>query len=313
MHDTDSAVAARTAALRAGMDRAVLSFPLTAFSASGDLDLGAYRALLEHQLAASPGALFVCCGTGEFFSLDLEEYAACVRAAVELAPPEVPVVAGAGHGVALATRYVRAAEEAGAAAVLLLPHYLTEAPQAGLAEHVRRVAAATTLPVVIYHRGQARYAVDTVTALAAEVPNLVGLKDGTGDIEHFQALRLATPPDFLFFNGVPTAELQARAYAAIGIPAYSSAVHAFAPEIAGAFHTALRSGDEATADRLLSGFYLPLARIRDRTAGYAVSLVKAAARLRGLPAGPVRPPLADPGPEDLADLERVLAAGLELI
>jgi 5-dehydro-4-deoxyglucarate dehydratase len=229
------------------MDRAVLSFPLTAFSANGDLDLGAYRALLEHQLAASPGALFVCCGTGELFSLDLEEYAACVRAAVELAPPEVPVVAGAGHGVALATRYVRAAEEAGAAAVLLLPHYLTEAPQAGLAEHVRWVAAATTLPVVIYHRGQARY---TVTTLAAEVPNLAGLKDGTGDIEHFQALRLATPPDFLFFNGVPTAELQARAYTAIGIPAYSSAVHAFAPEIAGAFHAALR-GAPSPAGRVL--------------------------------------------------------------
>ena len=104
------------------------------------------------------------------------------------------------------------------------------------------------------------------------------------------------PEGFLFFNGAATAEIQARAYATVGVPAYSSAVHAFAPEIANAFFAALRDGDDGTVERLLRDFYVPLVELRDRVPGYAVSLVKAAARLRGRPrrpgARPAHRPLA---------------------
>jgi 5-dehydro-4-deoxyglucarate dehydratase len=106
--------------------------------------------------------------------------------------------------------------------------------------------------------------------------------------------------------------MQARAYATVGIPAYSSAVHAFAPEIAGAFFTALREGEDTTVDKLLRDFYVPLVELRDRVPGYAVSLVKAAARLRGLPVGPVRAPLTDPSAADLAELTTLLTTGLDL-
>lgn len=95
--------------------------------------------------------------------------------------------------------------------------------------------------------------------------------------------------------------------------AYSSAVHAFAPEIANAFFAALRDGDDGTADKLLRAFYVPFVELRDRAPGYAVSLVKAAARLRGRPVGPVRAPLTDPSAADLADLRTLLAAGLDLV
>ncbi|MGW2083454.1 dihydrodipicolinate synthase family protein, partial [Streptomyces sp. NPDC001939] len=127
------------------------------------------------------------------------------------------------------------------------------------------------------------------------------------------AVTLAAPDGFLFFNGAATAEMQARAYATVGVPAYSSAVHAFAPEIAKAFFTALREGDDEATNKLLRDFYVPLVELRDRVPGYAVSLVKAAARLRGLPVGPVRAPLTDPSPADLADLEKVLDTGLNLV
>jgi len=147
----------------------------------------------------------------------------------------------------------------------------------------------------------------------ARIPGVIGLKDGHSDLDRLQRLTLAAPEGFLFFNGASTAEIQARAYATVGVPAYSSAVHAFAPEIAGAFHTALRDGDAGTMEKLLRDFYVPFVELRDRVPGYAVSLVKAAARLRGQPVGPVRAPLVDPSATDLADLTSLLATGLDLV
>ncbi|MBA2947784.1 5-dehydro-4-deoxyglucarate dehydratase [Streptomyces himalayensis] len=298
--------------LRDGMAGGVLSFPLTSFTEDGSLDLDAYRAYLADQLATAPGAVFPACGTGEFTALDEDEYRQVVSAAVEVADGRMPVVAGIGYGWAQALRFARIAEEAGADAALVLPHYLLKAPQDGLVEQVRRIAAGTELPLIAYQRDQVAFTVESLRRIA-EIPTVIGLKDGHSDLDRLQRLTLAAPDHLLFFNGAATAEVQARAYAAIGVPAYSSAVHAFAPEIANAFFTAFQNGDQARTDELLRGFYVPLVELRDRVPGYAVSLVKAAARLRGKPVGPVRAPLTEPGPEDLADLEKLLEAGLGLV
>ncbi|MEU5656497.1 5-dehydro-4-deoxyglucarate dehydratase [Streptomyces sp. NPDC047737] len=298
--------------LREGMAGGVLSFPLTSFRDDGRLDLDAYRTYLTAQLATDPGAVFPACGTGEFGALDEDEYRAVVAATVEIADGRLPVVAGTGYGWAQALRFARIAEEAGADALLVLPHYLVAAPQDGLVEQLRRIADGTRLPLIAYQRGQVTFTADGVRRIA-QIPGVIGLKDGHSDLDRLQRLTLAAPDGFLFFNGAATAEIQARAYATVGVPAYSSAVHAFAPEIADAFFTALRADDGATVTTLLREFYVPLVELRDRAPGYAVSLVKAAARLRGLPVGPVRAPLTDLGPADLADLERVLDTGLGLV
>ena len=298
--------------LREGMARGVLSFPLTAFHDDGTLDPDGSRAHVAGRLAAGPGAVFPACGTGEFFSLDEEEYRQVVTIAVEEAAGRVPVVAGTGYGWAQAARFARIAEEAGADALLVLPHYLVAAPQEGLATQLERLADRTRLPIVAYQRGQVAYTVASLRRIA-RIPNVIGLKDGHSDLDRLQRLTLAAPEDFLFFNGAATAEIQARAYATVGVPAYSSAVHAFAPEIADAFFTALRDGDHAATGKLLRDFYVPLVELRDRVPGYAVSLVKAAARLRGERVGPVRAPLTDPSPADLAELRALLTAGLDLV
>ncbi|MGW5044424.1 5-dehydro-4-deoxyglucarate dehydratase [Streptomyces griseoluteus] len=298
--------------LREGMAAGVLSFPLTAFHEDGTLDREGCRAHVADRLAAAPGALFPACGTGEFFSLDEDEYRQVVTVAVEEAAGRVPVVAGTGYGWAQAARFARIAEEAGADALLVLPHYLVAAPQAGLVAQLAHLAARTRLPLIAYQRDQVAYTVDSLRRIAG-IPNVIGLKDGHSDLDRLQRLTLAAPEGFLFFNGAATAEVQARAYTAVGVPAYSSAVHAFAPEIAGAFRTALGAGDDDTADRLLRGFYVPFVELRDRVPGYAVSLVKAAARLRGARVGPVRAPLTGPPAADLAALKDLLAAGLGLV
>ncbi|AZM62389.1 5-dehydro-4-deoxyglucarate dehydratase [Streptomyces sp. WAC 01420] len=298
--------------LEDGMANGVLSFPLTAFRDDGSLDPDGFRAYVAQRIATAPGAVFPACGTGEFFSLDEDEYRQVVTITVEEAAGRIPVVAGVGYGWAQATRFARIAEEAGADALLVLPHYLVAAPQEGLVAQLAAISARTRLPLVTYQRGQVAYTADSLKRIAA-LPNVIGLKDGHSDLDRMQRLTLAAPEDFLFFNGAATAEIQARAYATVGVPAYSSAVHAFAPEIANAFFAALRDGDEGTVDKLLRGFYVPFVELRDRTPGYAVSLVKAAARLRGHRVGPVRAPLTDPADRDLADLKALLTTGLDLV
>ncbi|MFF5185098.1 5-dehydro-4-deoxyglucarate dehydratase [Streptomyces sp. NPDC000345] len=298
--------------LRDGMARGVLSFPLTSFRADGSLAPDGFRAHVAAQLATAPGAVFPACGTGEFFSLDEDEYRQVVTLAVEEAAGRIPVVAGTGYGWAQAVRFARIAEEAGADALLVLPHYLVAAPQDGLVAQLEQIAARTRLPLIAYQRGQVAFTAASLRRIAA-LPTVIGLKDGHSDLDRLQRLTLAAPEGFLFFNGAATAEIQARAYATVGVPAYSSAVHAFAPEIANAFFAALRDGDGGTVDKLLRAFYVPLVELRDRVPGYAVSLVKAAARLRGRPVGPVRAPLTDPSAADLAALRTLLTTGLDLV
>ncbi|MET8162698.1 5-dehydro-4-deoxyglucarate dehydratase [Streptomyces sp. NPDC005329] len=303
------------------MTQGVLSFPLTSFHDDGSLDPDGFRTHVADRMATAPGAVFPACGTGEFFSLDEDEYRQVVTIAVEEADGRLPVVAGVGYGWAQAARFARIAEEAGADALLVLPHYLVAAPQDGLVAQLEQLAARTRLPLIAYQRGQVAFTAASLRRVAA-IPGVIGLKDGHSDLDRLQRLTLAAPDGFLFFNGAATAEIQARAYATVGVPAYSSAVHAFAPEIANAFFTALRDGDDTgdrggrgdkTVDRLLRDFYVPLVELRDRVPGYAVSLVKAAARLRGRPVGPVRAPLTDPSPADLADLRTLLNTGLDLV
>lgn len=298
--------------LRDGMAGGVLSFPLTAFHADGSLDVGGFREHVAGQLATGPGALFPACGTGEFFSLDEDEYRQVVTAAVAETGGKVPVVAGVGYGWAQAVRFARVAEEAGADALLVLPHYLVAAPQDGLVAQLEQIAARTSLPLIAYQRGQVAYTAGSLARIA-RIPGVIGLKDGHSDLDRLQRLTLAAPEGFLFFNGAATAEIQARAYASVGVPAYSSAVHAFAPEIADAFFAALGDGDHGTVDKLLRDFYVPFVELRDRVPGYAVSLVKAAARLRGRPVGPVRAPLTEPSDAHLSDLKALLTTGLDLV
>lgn len=298
--------------LRDGMTGGVLSFPLTSFHDDGSLDPDGFRTHVAARISTAPGAVFPACGTGEFFSLDEDEYRTVVTVAVEEAAGRVPVVAGVGYGWAQAARFARIAEEAGADALLVLPHYLVAAPQDGLVAQLEQLAARTRLPLIAYQRGQVAFTASSLKRIAA-IPGVIGLKDGHSDLDRLQRLTLAAPEGFLFFNGASTAEIQARAYATVGVPAYSSAVHAFAPEIANAFFAALRDGDDKTVEKLLRDFYVPLVELRDRVPGYAVSLVKAAARLRGQPVGPVRAPLTDPSAADLAELTTLLTTGLDLV
>jgi 5-dehydro-4-deoxyglucarate dehydratase len=303
-------------AARLSVPTGPLFFPVTAYGPDGSVDLDAYRAHVRRGVEAGAAAVFACCGTGEFHALTPEEFEVCVRAAVEETAGRVPVVAGAGYGTALAVRYARVAEAAGADGLLAMPPYLVLAGQEGLLRHYRELAAATALPVIVYQRDNVVLTPPTAVELA-RTDGVIGLKDGLGDLDLMQrivsAVRTEVPGDFLYFNGLPTAEQTQLAYRAVGVPLYSSAVFCFAPELALAFHAALESGDGATVNRLLDGFYRPFVELRAQGRGYAVSLVKAGVRLRGLDVGEVRPPLHEPSEDHVKRLAELIERGYALL
>lgn len=294
----------------------ILFFPVTPFDAAGRVDAD----LLEQHVAATlehgPGGVFPACGTGEFHALSASEAAQVIATVTRTVGGRVPVVAGTGGPLGHALEVARAAAESGADALLVLPPYLVSGTQAGLIAYVRAIADAAGLPVIVYHRGTAQYTADTVRTLADD-PRIVGFKDGTGDIglaqQIVRAVADAGRADFAFFNGLLTAELTQAAYRGIGIPLYSSAAFAMAPDVAGAYYRAYADGDEPRRLALLDGFYTPLVRLRDETPGFGVSLIKAGLRLSGLPVGGVRPPLVDPTPAQEARLAAILEAGRALL
>jgi 5-dehydro-4-deoxyglucarate dehydratase len=286
----------------------LLSFPITDFDSQNKFNAASYRARLEWLMPYGATALFAAGGTGEFFSLAPDEYSQVVRAAVETCQGRVPIIAGAGYGTATAIQYAREAERAGAQGLLLLPHYLTEATQAGIEAHVAAVCAATQLGVIVYNRGACRLGPDALARLAERAPNLVGFKDGIGDIELMVSIRRRMGDRFAYLGGLPTAEIFAQAYKAMGVPVYSSAVFNFIPKTAMDFYNALATDDHATCNRILDNFFMPYLRIRSRSAGYAVSIIKAGARLVGHDAGPVRTPLTELTAEEAGELRALIEA-----
>jgi 5-dehydro-4-deoxyglucarate dehydratase len=295
----------------------LLFFPVTPFGPDGGVDLDTYRLHLKARLEFGPAAIFAACGTGEFVSLGLDEYAAVVRVAVEEAAGRVPVISGTGYGTALATAYAQVAADAGADGLLVLPPYLADGGQPGLLAHYRALADRSNLDLILYERDGVVLAPATVAELAGH-PRIVGFKDGRGDLDLMRRIVGAVrhrngPGALVYFNGLPTAEMTQLPYRAAGVPYYSSAVFCFAPDLAMAFYRAYRAGDDATCERLLDGFFRPYVDLRGRGPGYAVSLVKAGVRIEGLDVGPVRPPLSEPAAEDVVRLAEIVAAGRELI
>src|SRR5579875_1114058 len=218
--------------LAAKLGSNLLSFPVTHFLPDGGFDEASYRVHIA-WLASYPAAgLFAAGGTGEFFALTPNEVEQVVAAAVAAAPSDVPVLAPAGYGTALAVELVHRAERAGADGILLLPPYLTDAGPAGLEAYVRSVCAATELGVIIYNRANAIYDADTVERLATSCPNLIGFKDGVGNVEQMIRVYSRMGERLLYVGGLPTAELFALPYRSLGLTTYSSAIFNFVPQFA---------------------------------------------------------------------------------
>lgn len=293
--------------LAAQLKSGLLSFPVTSFQDDLSFDEANYRNHLQWQAQYPVAGLFAAGGTGEGFSLTTGETDQVVRAAVDEIDGKVPVLAPATGGTAQAVAQAKAAEEAGADGILLMPPYLTEASQEGLVEHVSRVCAASNLGVVVYSRANAVLTDTTVAAIADRNPTLIGLKDGVGRIEQMTRTFARVGDRLIYIGGLPTAETFALPLLELGVSTYSSALFNFLPDFAVKFYDSVRAKDHATVYRRLNEFVIPYIDIRDRSNGYAVSIVKAGLTAVGRSAGPVRPPLTDLPQQEIDELTKLIA------
>lgn len=286
----------------------LLSFPVTPFRPDYSFDESQYRANLDWLCQYDVAGLFAAGGTGEFFSLTPSEVATVVAVAVDETRGRVPVLAGTGYGTAIAKDIAASAERAGADGLLLLPPYLISSEQEGLAAHIAAVCASTRLGVIVYNRDNAMLNEDTIARLCDRCPNLIGYKDGVGDIELMTRVQSRMGDRLTYIGGLPTAETFALPYLDMGVTTYSSAVFNFVPEFAVDFYAAVRCRDLASIQAGLRNFVLPLIAIRNRKKGYAVSMIKAGMTVIGRDSGPVRPPLTDLNSAELTELAALVAS-----
>ncbi len=287
--------------------KGLLSFPVTHFDQDFRFQEGPYREHCAWLLGFKRlTGLFAAGGTGEFFSLTPAEVGAVAAAAVKETNGQIPVIAGCGYGTAIAVELAKSAEAAGADGILLLPPYLMVPSQEGLIAHIDAVCKATSIGVIVYNRDNAILNDDSLARLCDRNPNLVGFKDGVGDIELMMRVYSKLGDRLTYVGGLPTAETFALPYLEMGVTTYSSAIFNFMPEWALAFYDAVRAKDHAKVMKGLNEFVLPCIAIRNENRGYAVSIVKAGMKAIGRSAGPVRSPLTELTADQLARLKRLV-------
>ena len=284
-----------------------IGFPITPFKEDYTLDLEAVRKNTADMLKFDFCAIVAAGGTGELYSLTPEEHKQIVQATIEETAGKVPVIAGTGFGGGLSVELAKQAEEAGADGLLMFAPYYPNADFEGLVRYYKGVADATSLAVFIYSRDSVNLTPGQVARLAEEIPTLIALKEGLGDIRnlpaHHGALRRPAPldrrgrrrhgPGILFDRRAgPTRRAFRRS----------------PPRLSLQLHERASMLDNSSLSRLMSNYVLPLYAMRSRRRGYEVSIMKAAMEILGKPAGPPRPPLPQIRPQEREELEKLMAA-----
>jgi 4-hydroxy-tetrahydrodipicolinate synthase len=219
---------------------------VTPFSGEG-VDMRAFADIAEWQMAQGTHGLVPCGTTGEAPTLSLAEHDEVIRICVEVAGGKVPVIAGTGsNSTASAIERTRNAEKAGADAVLLVAPYYNKPTQEGLYQHFKAVAGSTGLPVILYNvpgRTVTDISVETVARLA-EISNIVGIKDATGDIARVTHHRKLCGEDFIQLSGEDATALAFNGAGGVGCISVTANA---APALCAKLQEATLRGDKGEA------------------------------------------------------------------
>jgi 5-dehydro-4-deoxyglucarate dehydratase len=282
----------------------VVGFPVTPFQPDHSLDLEGLRALVRWMVQHPFCSLVAAGGTGEYYSLTVEEHRQVVEAAVQETAGKMPVIVGVGIHPHIAIEQAKNAAAAGADALLLMPPYYTNAHDDGLLEYYAAIAGATPLACLIYSRDWVNLSSAMVERLANRIPNLVALKDGQADARVLQRIMNRLGDRLVWIGGA--GDDMVPSYYALGIRCYTSSISNIAPRLSLQLHDRAAALDSASVLRLMTNYVMPLYNMRARKRGYEVSMMKKAMEILGMPAGPVRPPLPNIRPEEETELRGLM-------
>jgi 4-hydroxy-tetrahydrodipicolinate synthase len=213
----------------------------------GEVDEECFRALVERQIAEGTHGLIPCGTTGESPTLNHEEHRRVTEICIEATRGRVPVIAGAGsNSTREAIELTCHAREAGAAAALIVTPYYNKPTQEGLYRHFRAIHDAADLPIFIYNipgRCVVDMSLETLRRLAG-LPNIVGLKDATGDLDRPLETRIEVGPEFIQFSGEDGTAL---AFLVQGGHGCISVTANLAPRACAEMHEAWQAGEFARA------------------------------------------------------------------
>jgi 5-dehydro-4-deoxyglucarate dehydratase len=282
----------------------VIAFPITPFKQDVSLDVEGLKGNLETLLAHPVSAIVAAGGTGELYSLSPDEHAEVVRLTASVTNTRVPVIAGVGFSQRLGGELARNAVAAGADGILIFPPYYPNADDEGLLAYYQGIAQTTSAGLLIYSRDWAHFSPAIVEKLAATIPNLIGWKDGQGDIRRFQAIMNRVGERLKWIGGA--GDDMVAAYYSTGIRTYTSSIASVAPRLSLRLHELAAGGCADELTQLMHRCVIPLYEIRARRKGYEVSTMKTLMDLAGLHGGPVRPPLVDVRPAEVEELRAIL-------
>src|SRR5437762_5441064 len=269
-----------------------------------DLDLPRLKWFLDHLIGEGVHGVFVLGTNSEFYALDEREKQEVIATAVAHVKKRVPVFAGTGAETTReAVRLTKMAEREGADGVSVITPYFIAPSQQEIFDHYRRIAEHTSLPVILYNNpstcGGLKIDVDTVGRLA-EVPNILGIKDSSGDLQNTNEYLRVVPDRFAVMQGRDTLIFPSLLFGARGaVPATAN----IAPAILVEIYEAFRRGDlEASKAAQLRVNPIRLSL----TFGTAPGGVKAALTLLGQSIGPSRSPVAPLSAEKLQKMKTAL-------
>ena len=291
-----------------------IGFPVTPFKDDWSLDLAALEKNVLTMLKHPPAAVVAAGGTGELYSLTAAEHRAVIEVVVAACGDRVPVIAGVGFNVAVATELAREAARLGAQGVLAFPPYYPQSDDDGLVEYYKAIGAATRLALLVYSRDWFHPGAGLVKRLTETIPTLVAWKDGQGDIRRLQVLMSRIGSRLHWIGGA--GDDLVPAYYAAGVRAFTSSVSNVSSRVARQLHdwaSEPSAANNAQLERVMSELIVPMYAMRGRRRGYEVTVMKELMNLLGLPGGVVRPPLPHMTADDLAELRATVPAWREAL
>jgi 5-dehydro-4-deoxyglucarate dehydratase len=284
--------------------KGVFGFPVTPFKDNLSLDLPALDKVVEMMMPHPFCAIVIVGGTGEIYSLSPDEAVTVVERAVKTVNGRMPVVAGVGYNTPIGCDLARRMEKAGADALLVMPPYYTNPPEAGLFAYYKAIGEASGLPLALYSRDWAVFTPDQVARLAEMVPTLQIWKDGQGNGRTYRRIMNKVGDRLAWVGGL--GDDCVSTYFACGVQAYTSSISNIAPKVSLALADAGIKRDFNALDVLMDQYVHPLYALRERVKGYEVTVMKEMMSRLGLCGPSVRPPLCPLRSADTEDLVKIL-------